>query len=105
MTIIVYFGIIIEMAVNWLDDRWAQATYVNFEDIGRLKIGAKTKLFRVTNRAIGMVIGYIQWKPTWRRYVYCPEPDTIYDPKCMREIADFCEDVSRQHFDKLKENK
>jgi hypothetical protein len=50
----------------------------------------KTKLFRVDNKETGE-IAYIRFYPKWRKYVFEPLDNTVYEQVCMREIADFIE--------------
>lgn len=57
---------------------------------------AKTRIWGVlSSRWItprGTVIdtlGTIKWYAHWRRYVFFPEPSTLYDAGCLAEIAAF----------------
>ena len=36
------------------------------------------------------LLGFIQWRTGWRRYVFATEEGTEYDARCLRDIADFC---------------
>lgn len=46
----------------------------------------------------GTVLGRVDWWPgCWRRYTFTPRASTIFDPGCLREIADFCEDQTLKH--------
>ncbi len=43
-------------------------------------------------------LGNILWWPGWRRYVFEPDgPCVLFDAKCLREIADFCEGQTLKH--------
>ncbi len=42
-------------------------------------------------------IGEIKWFSRWRRYAFFPDRDTIYEQDCLRDIAQFCEDKTREH--------
>lgn len=33
-------------------------------------------------------LGVIRWFARWRQYVFQPASDTVFNPVCMREIAD-----------------
>jgi hypothetical protein len=35
-------------------------------------------------------LGLVEWFTHWRRYVYRPTDDTLYDASCLLEIAHFC---------------
>lgn len=37
------------------------------------------------------VLGNVRWYGAWRCYVYFPVEYTLYEKKCLRDIADFCE--------------
>jgi hypothetical protein len=61
--------------------------------------GKKTNIYQVQSR-VGesfIVIGFIKWHGPWRKYCYFPQPETIYDKGCMREIANFCDDETEKH--------
>lgn len=36
-------------------------------------------------------LGWIEWRATWRAYVFAPREATVYDTACLRVIADWCE--------------
>jgi hypothetical protein len=55
---------------------------------------AKTKCWHVSSFGTGL--GYIKWFTRWRRYVFYPLPDTLYDASCLREIAEFCAHETRE---------
>ena len=39
------------------------------------------------------LLGFIQWYPRWKRYIFTPVYETIYDAECLRDIANFCENI------------
>lgn len=43
-------------------------------------------------------LGHIRWHGPWRCYTFRPDPATIFNAGCMRDIALFCEDATRAHF-------
>jgi len=45
----------------------------------------------------GRYLGHIQWFGRWRGYAFFPELQTIYEQKCLREIADFIEGQTKAH--------
>jgi len=61
-------------------------SYLDFIDLGMLRRYAKTDRLQVTNRSSGRGLGYIKWWSPWRRYVFSPWADTVYDAKCLNEI-------------------
>jgi len=34
-------------------------------------------------------LGRIKWASGWRRYALFPEPQTLFEPECLRAIAEF----------------
>lgn len=42
-------------------------------------------------------LGVIQWYGPWRGYAFYPEASTLYEHKCLRDIAEFVERVTREH--------
>jgi hypothetical protein len=45
----------------------------------------------------GGEIGAIRWYGPWRRYCFLPLEGTVYEEQCLREIADFCERLTKAH--------
>lgn len=75
---------------------------VKYIEFGRSKPSpsGKTRIWLVMTRSltgIRFVLGEIKWKSEWRRYVYFPELRTVYDPDCLRSIADFVEGRTGAH--------
>lgn len=60
---------------------------LEFKNTG-LSASGKTKLFDVYSGEIEL--GKICFFGRWRKYVFYPEPDTLYDHLCLIEISDFC---------------
>ena len=42
-------------------------------------------------------LGEIKWRGPWRKYAFFPERDTLYEADCLRDIAQFCEDRTKEH--------
>ena len=49
----------------------------------------KTQTFAVINTKHQCELGRIQWYSGWRRYVFMPHDDTLYDSNCLTEIVHF----------------
>jgi len=56
----------------------------------------KTKVWEVQTLDSMIILGYIKWLGRWRKYVFHPEPNTLYDNKCMIELARICEEKTRE---------
>jgi len=57
----------------------------------------KTKVWWVVNKYDDGHIGNIGWYASWRKYSFFPNPNTVYEQVCLREIADFCERKTAEH--------
>lgn len=56
---------------------------------GTKKDGQKTYTYCVFALASSVFLGIVKWRPGWRKYVFEPQPDTVFDCGCLREMADF----------------
>lgn len=56
----------------------------------------KTSIFSVSpkGRSEEVILGYIKFRGQWRSYVFFPCAQTLYDPKCLLEIAEFLKDLN-----------
>ena len=61
--------------------------FITFEPKGTSESG-KTKRWTVNSAASGELLGWIGYKPQWRRYVFTTT-DAIFDATCLQEIALF----------------
>lgn len=59
--------------------------------------GLKTSVFAVNSVNHGNQLGTIRWYGAWRQYVFYPDPVTLFNPTCLKEIAEFCSDLSSHH--------
>lgn len=57
--------------------------------------GRKTDTWGVSCR--GHPLGIVKWYAGWRRYCFFPEPSTLFDPACLRELTTFCETQTQEH--------
>jgi len=58
-------------------------TFTEIRDTG------KTKVFNVTPKTSEDVLGKICWYAAWRRYVFFPATQTLFDSKCLTNITFF----------------
>jgi len=74
-----------------------QESYIRIElDEGASK-GRKTSVWRVLANDDDTLLGEIRWFGRWRGYAFFPEATTLFEQKCLREIADFVESKSKDH--------
>jgi hypothetical protein len=52
-------------------------------------VGRKTKTYEVVSVASNNPIGVVRWFSHWRKYVFAPYNETMYDESCLRDIAQF----------------
>ena len=53
----------------------------------------KTKVWNVrSSHAPKPKLGEIRWYWAWRRYAFFPEPNTLFDVRCMSMISKFISD-------------
>lgn len=54
--------------------------------------GKKTRKFLLKNKK-GIVLGSIEYFNSWRKYVFIPEYDTLFDSICLNDISSFMEEL------------
>lgn len=70
-------------------------TFLDFKEVPT-KPDRRTKIFDVTSRATGAFLGRIEWKSTWRTYVFFPFADTLFDVKCLKELTVFIDQLIQE---------
>jgi hypothetical protein len=75
---------------------FTKGSYLYFHDLGKLTPEHKTHRFEVCSRDSSSIIGYIKWFTQWRRYTFYPI-NCMLDASCMREIADFCDQITTDY--------
>lgn len=56
----------------------------------------KTGMWAVLSRRHKNVLGTIKWYGAWRQYVFCPDPDTIFNRGCLEDINAFMDTQMRE---------
>ena len=81
----------------------SEPKYIQFVDSGYSKSG-KTRIWNVAIKEDSEdLIGQIRWFASWRCYAFYPYDKTVFEKTCLRDIANFCEEQTRQR--KIKELK
>lgn len=57
----------------------------------------KTKVFRVDSAVDGTLLGFVQWRSGWRRYVFHPQLGTVFDFECLEELAGKLRELTSLH--------
>lgn len=65
--------------------------YLRFERSGALEYGRKTRVWYVLSKSSGDVLGTVSWWAHWRQYTFHPKELCVFNPTCLREIAEFVE--------------
>ena len=69
--------------------------------------GRKTPIFIVRNKNNSVLLGQINFYPQWRKYVFEPTDDVIFDTSCLKDILSFMEEQQKEWKENLineKEN-
>lgn len=64
--------------------------YLEFFLVGTSKSG-KTLIFHVKSKSSGTLLGTIKWYGAWRQYCFYPEPSTIFNRGCLKDIENYIE--------------
>jgi len=72
-----------------MDSLWERGEYLLFKDVGKARKGGTTHVFDVMSKT-GAALGIIKWFPHWRKYTFHPGPETVFDPKCLTELSEYC---------------
>ena len=70
--------------------------YLRFIDMGPVGPKAKTRLYEVRNK-YNSILGSIRWFGSWRKYTFFAKPETVYDERCLMEVAEFLTERSKEH--------
>lgn len=70
--------------------------YIEFVKIDVSDSG-KTDIYGVRTKDGAETIGVISWFGRWRCYAFTPKEDTVFEKQCLRDIANFCENVTTIH--------
>lgn len=58
----------------------------------------KTKIWWVMTKGDNVIkLGVIKYYSHWRKYSFFPEPRTVFEQDCLRNIAQFCEYQTTSH--------
>ena len=56
----------------------------------------KTSVWQCCNTKSGTSLGIVKWFGDWRQYCYFPTVQAVYSAGCLRDIADFMEQLRRE---------
>lgn len=86
------------IAVGSDPGEWA-GTYITFTQADPFDQPAsgKTTVWEVCNTKEGTRLGFVKWFGRWRKYAFFPIHERIFEEVCLREIALFCEERTKEH--------
>lgn len=63
-----------------------------------LRDTGKTKVWEVVTIGTDRhALGAVKWFPRWRKYSFYPAPDMVFEEVCLRDIAEFCVEKTKEH--------
>ena len=68
--------------------------WCSFVEAGLSESG-KTRVWSVLSGEIRL--GRVAWYAPWRKYAFFPVHQTLYEQDCLRQLAGFCESMTRAH--------
>jgi hypothetical protein len=79
-----------------------EASYIEFRP-AYLSPGMKTDKWAVVTTGGLHILGEVRWFNAWRGYALIAEAGTVFEEKCLREIAEFTEEQTNLHRAKQQE--
>ncbi len=64
----------------------------------------KTKVWEIENKLDNSSLGRIGWYNAWRKYVFIPKGNCIFDSKCLDDIKCFLNEENELHRQRRKDN-
>lgn len=64
--------------------------------------GRKTPIYTVFNLERDVLLGHIVFYPAWRKFVFQPAKNTIFDTHCLNDVIHLLEDANRDWREGLK---
>lgn len=58
----------------------------------------KTKIYDVIALEDQISLGQIKWYAHWRQYAFYPEPETVFEKTCLKDITNFVLRLNREHY-------
>ena len=81
------------------DSSFTQGTHIYFRNLGHMNgsrgYQRKTNIYDVCATGDNFLLGQIKWFSRWRKYVFEPSVNTIYEETCMRDISQFIEEETK----------
>ena len=72
--------------------------YPHFKIFGRQLTGKKTPNYEIFNIRSGDLLGSIKWYYNWRKFVFMPMGNSVWDDKCLADITDAIKKITTDAF-------
>lgn len=70
-------------------------SWINFKEVAIIP-PQKTKVWHVYTVKGEEILGSVKWFGRWRRYAFFPL-NSVFEQDCLRDIANFIEEKTREH--------
>jgi hypothetical protein len=91
-----FAGTMVSPEKTAVPDRWIAFWRAGSSPSGKTQIwDVCTRMETVSIR--GVHLGVIRWAAHWRKYSFFPNGGSWYEADCLRAIAAFCEQLTREH--------
>lgn len=89
------------------DSTFTLGTNIYFRNLGPWWGGKehKTNHYEVFAKSDNFKLGVIKWYSNWRKYVFEPTSNTIYEETCLRDISQYIEEETKAQKAKSKNAK
>lgn len=74
-------------------------SYLNIYEERKSPSG-KTSIYVVANSVTATILGYISWWGAWRKYVFKPNEEMVFDSNCLNEIESFLDEATAKQKEK-----
>jgi hypothetical protein len=71
--------------------KWIKFDKIPWE-VGVDRVTDRWQVLTIDGREL---LGMVEWYSRWRCYCFAPDPGTIFERWCLRDIADFCEEQTK----------
>lgn len=71
--------------------------WIEMRHVGKSESGITDRWAVLPKEDDPIAIGMVSWYPSWRKYVFSPKANTVFEEDCLRDIADFCEAKTKEH--------
>ncbi len=70
--------------------------WIDIELKGTSKSG-RTNIWHIKAKDTELFLGWITWFAPWRKYTFAPQEKTVFEQTCLRDIATFIENKTKEH--------